>query len=442
TIIWSNTAPTGDGNEIYVHNATATLNYCDYRNNVNDIVGLIIANNCMTSDPLFINSSEDNYCLQMTSLCIDSGCDEYVYTGISSLYCVIDMNQIRILDGNVDAVAIVDIGAYEYKYPYAITDQYMRAQIDSSLWEFVTIEVLWTPAPYQADASESCISVSDFTAGTLILSYIDINGNDVEVQRNIEINNVTQHMFYNEVAVNRLVDIFGPILSPSINDLVVVSMNFNNFITIQMKPIKLFDHRDEQSKRVTDKNEPVYTKDDCTDSKNDDLSQEESDEELEKRGYTRGEQVGENIVVQVNGPGDSYNCHGWAFTCGKLVIPNMLQKHDEPPEYPVEKVLTHNNYKECNTDRLPKNGDLVVYRKDGKITHTEIITKVDENTGEVTEVESKWGRMGRYKHRPEDVPKEDSQNRWGAFGQPKYYYTDRKPDRTGKEKNTLDEPKE
>jgi len=59
------------------------------------------------------------------------------------------------------------------------------------------------------------------------------------------------------------------------------------------------------------------------------------------------------------------------------------------------------------------------------------VTKVKD--GRVIEVEGKWGEEGRYKHAPDDTPKDPTD----LYGKPQYWYTRRKCRITGKEKHTL-----
>ncbi len=106
-------------------------------------------------------------------------------------------------------------------------------------------------------------------------------------------------------------------------------------------------------------------------------------------------------VTSTGDPTDTTNCHGWTFTCGKVWINN-----DQ-----VDDILEDNGYEET-TD--PKPGDIVVYKKDGKITHSGHVQS-DGNGG--IKIESKWGRGGRYCHSPTAVP--------SSYGTPCYYKNDR-----------------
>jgi parallel beta-helix repeat protein len=109
TIIWGNTA-SSQGHQIYTGNSgcLVTLNYCDYADNTlnsNNIAGLgtVTPNNCIVSDPLFVDAGNKNYRLTASSPCINTGNNSYVPDGVTTD-----------LDGNPRIVnGTVDIGAYE-----------------------------------------------------------------------------------------------------------------------------------------------------------------------------------------------------------------------------------------------------------------------------------------------------------------------------------------
>ena len=107
SIIWGNSAPIG--NQIYTYDSTCTvtLSYCDYANGTNDVKGpgTVNADNCINSDPQFVDPTNKNYRLKSTSPCIDKGNNSYIPSGITT-----DLDgKPRIYNGTVD------LGPYEYQ---------------------------------------------------------------------------------------------------------------------------------------------------------------------------------------------------------------------------------------------------------------------------------------------------------------------------------------
>lgn len=99
-------------------------------------------------------------------------------------------------------------------------------------------------------------------------------------------------------------------------------------------------------------------------------------------------------LTQTGPPTDSYNCHGFTFTCGDRWIDNKY----------IQKILNDNGYilKPGFAPKVP--GDVVVYSDDdGNIVHTGIVVAVDF-MGNPTLIESKWGAHPRFTHPPDQVP--------------------------------------
>jgi hypothetical protein len=81
------------------------------------------------------------------------------------------------------------------------------------------------------------------------------------------------------------------------------------------------------------------------------------------------------------------NCHGWVFTGGRYLIDGGH----------VERILTDNGYHRVTT---PRPGDLAIYRsKVGHLAHSAVVRMADNG---LVLLESKWGHLGRYLHKPED----------------------------------------
>jgi hypothetical protein len=87
----------------------------------------------------------------------------------------------------------------------------------------------------------------------------------------------------------------------------------------------------------------------------------------------------------------SYNAHGKTFDHRNSWINN-----DQ-----VSQILT-DAYQEVTGPAMI--GDIVMYRRDGTITHNGEVMSVRGTDGEVIEVQSKWGSAGEYSHAPGNVP--------------------------------------
>ena len=113
-ILWGNTS-NSDGREIWVVASTITLNYCCVDNSAGAYLNtngtIDDSNNCIHDDPQFVDAANGDYHLKDTSPCIDAGDNSLV---AASVRTDLDGNQ-RIVDGNNDGTATVDIGAYEYQ---------------------------------------------------------------------------------------------------------------------------------------------------------------------------------------------------------------------------------------------------------------------------------------------------------------------------------------
>ncbi len=99
-ILWGNSAPNGP--EIYNDSSTPVVTY-------SDIQGGYAGTGNINADPLFVNAAGGNLRLQLTSPAIDAGNNAAVPSGVTT---DLDGNP-RIVDGNGDGNAVVDIGAYE-----------------------------------------------------------------------------------------------------------------------------------------------------------------------------------------------------------------------------------------------------------------------------------------------------------------------------------------
>jgi hypothetical protein len=91
------------------------------------------------------------------------------------------------------------------------------------------------------------------------------------------------------------------------------------------------------------------------------------------------------LVLRQGPPDDRVNCFGWIFTGGRYWLPF---------EDDVELILQDNGYKPV---KQPKADDLVIYRRDGIITHVAIVRFAGGDHPPL--VEGKWGYGAVYLHR-------------------------------------------
>ena len=324
-----------------------------------------------------------------------------------------------------EAVVTVEIGPEE---PTAVTasGQHLQAVFAPADIDSVELAVEETPAPYKPERWESRASVSDWTEGFLILSYTDVNGESVWVEQGILINNTTREIVGEmiDVGVETITvgAIFGPLPSVSGEEDMTLTLDFSYPISIAMGPVFELQLQAGVNKYVTDKGKEVEVSDDGWPHLPD-ATEAEADAVLDALGL-------KDKVEKKAGPSDSYDCHGWTFTCGKKWINNdQVQKKildDKGNVIGTTGILDDNGYSKTTK---PQVGDIAVYRdSNGDITHTGIVREVDEN-GNVVDVESKWGAYGRYDHKPGDVPPE--------YGTPEYHHTDRPGEGEGKDRHTI-----
>ena len=106
SIIWGNTGQRY-GKQIYCLDGTVIR--CLLSNGTQDIGGSAALIDCLYADPLFLNASQADYRIRATSPGIDAGTNAYVLADTLTDY----LSRPRIVDGNGDSVASVDMGAYE-----------------------------------------------------------------------------------------------------------------------------------------------------------------------------------------------------------------------------------------------------------------------------------------------------------------------------------------
>jgi hypothetical protein len=93
-------------------------------------------------------------------------------------------------------------------------------------------------------------------------------------------------------------------------------------------------------------------------------------------------------LIRIEPATDVCNCHGWVFTGGRYWI---------GPE-DVDSILADNGYRAVSD---PRPGDVAVYRDGTVISHTGLVRT--GGAGMPVLIESKWGWMGVFLHRPDDT---------------------------------------
>jgi hypothetical protein len=107
-----------------------------------------------------------------------------------------------------------------------------------------------------------------------------------------------------------------------------------------------------------------------------------------------------------------YNCVGMVLASRRVWVDPMY----------LHRMLAEDGYTKLSSSRDAEIGDIVVYHKDGEISHVGIVIRKNLYSAEMVrdplDVLSKWGRDGEYEHGLTDVPY------W--LGAPAEYWTDRK----------------
>lgn len=127
SILWGNGSP--EGSELWVcSNCTTNIDYSLYDNAAGDVYiatgGAVNATNSSNSDPIFLNHSaplsgntpntSGNYLIKSASPAVDAGLNTYLPVTVTT-----DLRgRVRIIDGNNNSSAVIDMGAYEYDPDY------------------------------------------------------------------------------------------------------------------------------------------------------------------------------------------------------------------------------------------------------------------------------------------------------------------------------------
>jgi hypothetical protein len=294
----------------------------------------------------------------------------------------------------------------------AMAQEY-EGQVDPTHLACYRVTINRTMMPRQSRGIEhSDGQVEPYTTGLLGLTYTGVDGALHGVTEQVIVDNQTQQVFtrYGQ-QVETLADVFRHLpIDPLPGQPGQLWMSFDHPLVIRIITrgglcgtvlrimLQLFDIQ-----YKTDKGREVESSTDGRPGRSD-LTQEDADRWLQDNGF--------GGVQKLGPPTDSYNCHGYTFTKGHKWV-----SCDQ-----VEKILNDNGYQQVNN---PRAGDIVVYRHPGgggcdrgchpgDITHTGKVVQIDDQ-GPI--IESKWGRLGLYRHRPNEVPR--------CYGTPTYYRINR-----------------
>jgi parallel beta-helix repeat protein len=162
-ILWENTALLA-GNEILTGGTSLNVDYSDVKGGlagVYDLSGDSIINwgiGNIDTDPLFadpngvdgiIGTEDDNFRLSVGLPCIDDANDIYVPAGVTTDLDGWD----RIVDGDCDLTATVDMGAYEFDWRY-LGD--FDGECDVDLVDFAIFALAWLAEEGEGEYNPVC----------------------------------------------------------------------------------------------------------------------------------------------------------------------------------------------------------------------------------------------------------------------------------------------
>jgi signal peptidase I len=278
--------------------------------------------------------------------------------------------------------------------------------------------------PALADPSQEFLLNSALVGPTtdldLTLSYSSVSG-PVVANVTAQIDNATQQILVSGVPQSTLLGIFGPLPTP-VGPTATLQCHAQTWIVILMRAIALI--RLLQSDiYVTDRQQYVPSVDNGGHGGDPTLADEAA--ALAGLGLVLGNDPNAaNTIVKIADPSDAYDCHGFTFTKGFRWINDFEVLNGEKDVQTVSKILKDNGYFAVAANQAQA-GDIVVYRNNNdygnnKITHTGKVVGVKGN-GDII-VESKWGALGRYRHKIDRVPPSYGTgtvyrtNRQGNFG--------------------------
>lgn len=116
--------------------------------------------------------------------------------------------------------------------------------------------------------------------------------------------------------------------------------------------------------------------------------------------------------VRLRSAASRYNCMGMLFASRRTSIDTDL--------WPL--IQVDDEYRQLTPSEVPQPGDVIVYRRDGNLSHLGLVLEVKTNLSDASvsaTVLSQWGYSGEYVHPEGQVPT--------LHGVPREYWTDRRP---------------
>jgi hypothetical protein len=352
---------------------------------------------------------------------ITSYSDRRVLTGITHSYRVRAYNKVGDSDySNITSAIPPGEITYDEKVAsgYALISVFRPAD-----WNSVTIAAVQTPEPYEPYGLDSRAYVGETTKGILNLYYTDSVGQTIRVNRTISINNITRIIYYNGIPVTTLYEIFGELDPAPAGDFMCLLMDFPYWLTISMTPVSHLQPQAKMRWFKTDKGTDIetiprgyYPPQTITDANKTIIITSITPTLITA---TLGTLIESHVITPtVITPTDSYNCHGWTFTCGSGWLNDPVTTFSEEgitSTFPVGSIISENSYASVTSTNWVHVGALVVYRNiTGTVLHTGIVREVQQKDGTrskkycdhgtPTLVQSKWEDLGEYLHPPEIVP--------------------------------------
>ncbi|MDI6788506.1 MAG: fibronectin type III domain-containing protein, partial [Planctomycetota bacterium] len=358
-----------------------------------------------------------------------------VLTGIIHSYRVCAYNEA----GNSDYSNIASATPLgDLTYDGKVADGYaLIAVFRPTDYNSVTIEVIETPEPCELPhPAASGVSIGEITSGILNLYYYDSADQCININRNIEINNITRVIYYNGIPVTTLYQIFSELSPAPAGDFMFLLMDFPYWLTIYMTPVSHNQLQAKVGRFRTDKPSgiDIWTIPDSF----------PPPPPISPDWPPYGDipvDVGGRIPIPINGrmttidellrtgeitpapkgitPTDSYDCHGWTFLCARGTLQTATSgTRDDPKRANIGGIISANGYTRITNTQRVHVGALATYgagdpMAGGVVSHTGIVREVMVDgkrtreycqRGTPTLVESKWGRLGRYLHPPGTVP--------------------------------------